>query len=82
MEGTTWANGLILMLTGMFVVYMLLVILILAMKGMSALMAPLNKILPEPVIEVKKSVKKKTTTNADEEVVAAIVAAKLIGSKN
>jgi len=80
MEGTTWAHGLTLMISGMVVVYALLVIMIFSMKAMSALMPIVNKFLPEPVIEVKKTAKKKISTNSDNEAVAAIVAAKLMSN--
>lgn len=77
MVEATWSNGLTLMIAGMVVVYLLLVVLIFSMKGMSALMGPLSKIIPEPEAEVKKTTKAKPA-KSDEDVVAAIAAVKLM----
>ena len=79
MEGTTWANGLTLMVAGMVVVYILLIIMIFSMKAMAALMPILEKIIPENITETQKASKNKNNTNSENEIVAAIVAAKLIG---
>ncbi len=78
MVEATWANGLTLMIAGMVVVYLLLVVLIFSMKGMSALMGPLDKILPEPKPEEKKKPAKAKTAKSDEDIVAAVMAAKFM----
>lgn len=66
-------DGLFVMAIGMGMVFLFLVIMIFAMKGMSYLVEILNKYFPEEVPEIKTSKAKKTSN--DEEIAIAIACA-------
>ena len=67
-------EGLVIMLTGMGVVFSFLIILIFSMLIMAQVIKYLNKIFPETVPEQKSS-KPKRAGKEDEEIAIAIAAA-------
>lgn len=66
-------DGLFVMAIGMGMVFLFLVIMIFAMKGMSYLVEILNKYFPEEIPELKPSKTKKSSN--DEEIAIAIACA-------
>ena len=68
-------EGLVIMLTGMGVVFSFLIILIFAMTIMSGVVKTLNKIFPEAVPAEQKVQKTKRQGKDDEEIAIAIALA-------
>lgn len=78
MNENLWLIGIQMMILGMGIVLSFLCILVFAMGIMSKVVGYLNKIFPEAVEEIKKTVKK---VAEDDSVVAAVIAAVLSRKK-
>lgn len=74
MMSTVLEEGIVIMLTGMGVVFSFLIILIFSMFIMAFIMKVLNKIFPEVVPE-QKTVKQKRLGKEEEEIAIAIALA-------
>ena len=73
------SEGLAMMLIGMGTVLMFLCIMIICMYVMSWAVTKINKIFPEPIVQVAGGGKSKTVSGDDSEIAAAIVAAMVRG---